>query len=105
VKTSLLLFFISAKALAFLPSGKIENYNFKEQSTSWNYSISGEVGFVSRLDHIFSSEKATIIISNRTTNEIEKEIQCDEITYELNNSYIQCGQGTKYFSLNLKTLK
>lgn len=102
MKTSLLFLFISAKAFAFLPGGKLENYSFKEQSTSRNYQVSGQVGFVSQLNHIFSAENATITIFNRSTNQVEKQIVCSEITYELDNSYIQCVQGSKYLSLNLK---
>lgn len=101
-KAYLLMFLISAKAFAFLPGGKIETYSFKEQSNLHNYRISGALGFVSHLKPIFSGENATIVIYNRNTNEIEKELHCDEITYELDNSYIQCAQGLKYISLNMK---
>jgi hypothetical protein len=101
-KAGLLLFFFSMKTLAFLPGGKLENYSFKEQSALHNYKILGSVGFVSQLNHIFSAENATIVISSRNNNEIQKELHCDEITYELDNSYLHCAQGLKYLSFNLE---
>ena len=102
MKFGLILFLISTKALAFLPGGKLEKFSFKEQSRSRNYIISGELGFVSHVNQIFSAEMAVIIIQHRATNEMERELHCDELTYELGHSYISCLQGTKYLSLNLK---
>ncbi len=102
MKTGLLFFFISAQALAYLPGGKLENYSLKEQSNSRNYHISGAVGFVSSLNHIFSAENARIVIYNRADNTIDKEMFCNEMTYELDNSYVICIQGSKYLSLDLK---
>ena len=102
-KAFFMLVFISAKAFAFLPGGKMENYSFREQSKTHQYRITGAAGYVSLLNQIFSAENAVVVVHNRTTNSIEKELHCDEITYELNNSYLSCTQGSKYLSFNLET--
>jgi len=110
VKTSLLLVFVSANAQAFLPNGKMTTYSFKEQSEKYNYKISGQIGYVSHLNNIFSAEKATVSIYKKFGLPAEQEnskieIQCDEITFELNNNYIGCVQSGKYVSFDLKTDK
>lgn len=102
---SLFLFCFSASA--FLPNGKIQNYSFKEQSKNFNYEITGNVGFVSHMNGIFSAEKASIKIYSRANKSLEpfKVIQCDEVTYELNNGYLGCTQTFKYISIDMKTEK
>lgn len=110
VKTSLLLLFVGTNAQAFLPNGKMTTYSFKEQSEKYSYKISGHIGYVSHLNNIFSAEKATVSIYQKFGSPagVEKakiEIQCDELTFELNNAYIGCVQSDKYVSFDLKTDK
>ena len=102
-KAFLFLVLISVKAFAFLPGGKMENYSFHEQSKTHQYRITGAAGYVSHLNQIFSAENVVVVVQNRMTNTIEKELRCDEITFELNTSYLSCTQGLKYLSFNLET--
>lgn len=106
------LFLFSFKAYAYLPNGKIIDFNFKEQTNVFNYEISGPVGYVSHLNEVFSAEQAVIKIYKHAAdlsrlvvlNESHI-INCQEITFELNNGYIMCIQANGYTSINLKTDK
>jgi hypothetical protein len=107
---SLLFLFLSINAVAFLPNGKMQNYSFKEQTAVHNYIISGPIGYVSIVNNLFSAEKAVIKVYDRSSQNLnessfKKEILCNELTYELNNSYILCIQDSKYLSIDLKNDK
>ncbi len=99
---SLLLF--SQYSLAFLPNGKMMDFSIREQTSLYNYKITGDIGYVSHLSHIFSAEKTKLVIQSKNSDKT-REINCDEMTLELKNSYILCTQGSQYISLNLKTDK
>lgn len=108
----LLLFLgsLSNASMSALPSGKLEGFSIKECNKVICYTISGQIGFTSKMGDIFSSENTSVVVINKNTQTIQN-FSCDEFKLEVSDGIGTCAdnkllKSTEFnFSINkIKTL-